>query len=220
VEEHNLSDNMSEKATHSNVPKFASFRPKLASDKGGRDSAAQGDSDTKLEVHNEARPSSRHRHRTDRHREGSRSKEQLESRDVDRHRHRKRHRSRSREQRHVHPRFESAPEIDRVRDDHLPSYVVDRKGDLNNLVYGSVHRYSVPPFHRAGAGGIVGCPRNLKIDRDAGEDKGIVVNDRRFEGTGKREKYIFARNEKKGMRLLKVKPVDLDNSVPQTEKLR
>ncbi|APA10617.1 hypothetical protein SS1G_12552 [Sclerotinia sclerotiorum 1980 UF-70] len=85
-------------------------------------------------------------------------------------------------------------------------YVVDRKGDVKNLVYGSNHRYSVPPFHRIGAGRILGAPRDTKIDREYSDDKGIVLTNLTEFRSHNREKYIFSKAERDRPRLLKIRP--------------
>jgi hypothetical protein len=85
-------------------------------------------------------------------------------------------------------------------------FVIDRKGDEKNLLYGSVHRYSVPPFHRAGAGSVLGIASFMRIDRDYGDENGIVLNDRRESKSNFREKYIFSIIEKERPRLLKIRP--------------
>ncbi|ESZ92996.1 hypothetical protein SBOR_6617 [Sclerotinia borealis F-4128] len=85
-------------------------------------------------------------------------------------------------------------------------YVIDRKGDENNLVYGSNHRYSVPPFHRIGAGRVLGAPRDTKIDREYGDDKGIVLINLREFRSNNREKYILSKVERDRPRLLKIRP--------------
>ncbi|KAF7879172.1 hypothetical protein EAF04_000371 [Stromatinia cepivora] len=85
-------------------------------------------------------------------------------------------------------------------------YVVDRKGDIKNLVYGSNHRYSVPPFHRIGAGRILGAPRDTKIDREYSDDKGIVLTNLTEFRSNNREKYIFSKIERDRPRLLKIRP--------------
>ncbi|TGO45671.1 hypothetical protein BCON_0374g00060 [Botryotinia convoluta] len=84
-------------------------------------------------------------------------------------------------------------------------YVVDRKGDVKNLIYGSNHRYSVPPFHRIGAGRVLGAPRDTKIDRDYSDDKGIVLTNLRDFRFNNREKYIFSKVERDRPRLLKIR---------------
>ncbi|KAI8968975.1 NRDE-2, necessary for RNA interference-domain-containing protein [Mycotypha africana] len=44
------------------------------------------------------------------------------------------------------------------------SFVMDTSGDPDNLVYGKNHAYSVPSFHRARRGRILGLPPNIRID--------------------------------------------------------
>lgn len=100
------------------------------------------------------------------------------------------------------------------RDEAVEIFVVDRKGDAKNLEYGSVHRYSVPPFRRAGAGSILGMPSYMRIGRDYGDDKGIVLNDRRDKFKN-REKYIFSKIEKERSRLLKIRPESVQVSAIQ-----
>lgn len=84
-------------------------------------------------------------------------------------------------------------------------YVVDRKGDVKNLLYGSNHRYSVPPFHRIGAGRVLGAPQDTKIDREHSDDKGIVLANLRDFRYNNREKYIFSKVERDRPRLLKIR---------------
>lgn len=74
------------------------------------------------------------------------------------------------------------------------------------MVYNSVHRYSVPPFHRVGAGNVLGAPARIKIDRDAGDDKGIILRDWREFNTNRRERYTFSKIEREKPRLLRIRP--------------
>ncbi|KAF7902036.1 uncharacterized protein EAF01_007334 [Botrytis porri] len=84
-------------------------------------------------------------------------------------------------------------------------YVVDRQGDVKNLIYGSNHRYSVPPFHRIGAGRVLGAPQGTKIDREYSDDKGIVLTNLKDFRFNNREKYIFSKVERGRPRLLKIR---------------
>ena len=81
-------------------------------------------------------------------------------------------------------------------------YQVDRKGDPHNLIYGTTHRYSVPEYYRIGAGTVLGLSERFKIDRTEGTI-GVVVVGLRFDQQKKREKYIFAHNERKRARTLR-----------------
>lgn len=171
---------MSEAKT--NVPKFASFRAKPAT-----------------VVPEEARvdKSLERKHRP-------RDKDETLDK-VHRRRHHGKPRSRSRER---SPRRETKKEGPPAppKNEPVDLFVVDRKGDEKNLVYGSIHRYSVPPFHRFGAGHVLGAPPDTKIDRDYGDEKGIVLSNWRGFRSGFREKYIFSKTERERPRLLKIRP--------------
>jgi hypothetical protein len=84
------------------------------------------------------------------------------------------------------------------------SFQVDKKGDPSNLVYGTIHRYSIPAYQRWGAGTIVGIPRWFKIERDASREGTIVIGDPASK-LKRRERYIFARNEGKRQRKLRLR---------------
>ena len=101
-----------------------------------------------------------------------------------------------------------------VRENFDERYIVDKSGDVKNLVYGSNHRYSIPPFHRSGAGSVLGVPSFLRIDRNYADESGIFLSDRRGPKSRHREKYIFSRIEKHRSKLLKIRPdVVSQNSV-------
>ncbi len=131
--------------------------------------------------------------------------------------HHRRHRSRSRERRPKQLVEERLP-VQITSNDSTELFVEDRRGDIQNLVYGSIHRYNIPAFHRIGAGRVLGADANLKIDRNLSQDKGIILNDRRDERKGEREKYAFARNEKKAPRLLRIRR-DLEDDVAAADNL-
>lgn len=63
-----------------------------------------------------------------------------------------------------------------MEDDDL--YIVDRRGDAKNVEYGSLHRYSVPAYRRAGYGNILGLSNAVRIDRDASTDKELSLGTR------------------------------------------
>jgi hypothetical protein len=47
------------------------------------------------------------------------------------------------------------------------TFVIDKRGDADNMVYGSNHAYSIPTFKRKGGGSIIGLPPNKRIDHRA-----------------------------------------------------
>lgn len=65
-------------------------------------------------------------------------------------------------------------------------YKLDLKGDVSNITYGTLYRYSVPAFHRFGAGYILGLPPQWRIDREKGEGKGLVVGIRGYDADKRR----------------------------------
>lgn len=176
----------------SNVPKFASFKPKLAPPIIEPEEA-------------KGKPRTETKHRSRGHDENTGKR-----------RHHGKHRFESRER--PHPSTETVEDLATSRVSTLPNsaelFVVDRKGDVKNLVYGSVHRWIVPPFHRYGAGYVLGASLDVKIDRTHMDDTGIVLSDLRNSNFSAREKYVFSRIEKEKPRLLKIRPeAVVDDSV-------
>jgi hypothetical protein len=170
------------------IPKFGSFKPKPIPTVQGK---AEKD---RVESHQHERENSnsRHEHRKSR---KSHSKERRRDTSADRHP--------SAKQRQL---VEIEPPRPPPRNQTDDVFVIDRKGDVNNLVYGSIHRYSVPPFHRVGAGSVLGVPSYVRIDRDYADEKGVILIDRRNFKSSQREKYIFSKIERERPRLLKIRP--------------
>jgi NRDE-2, necessary for RNA interference len=170
---------MSEPKT--NVPQFASFRPKPT---------------TAVPEVAKAEKSSERKHH---------SRGKNETRDKD---HRWRHHERRSRSWERSPPRELKIELSRAQPKDEPAgvFVIDRKGDEKNLIYGSIHRYSVPLFHRFGAGRVLGAPSDTKIDRDYKDEQGIVLSNWRDFRSGFREKYVFSKIEKERSRLLKIRP--------------
>ena len=173
---------MSEPKT--NVPKFASFRPKPTTTAVLEAAKAERSSLEK-----------KHHHRG-----------KDEARDKDhRRRHHEKHQSRSPERISVQETELGTSQAQPGRESQ-GVFVVDRKGDEKNLIYGTIHRYSIPRFHRFGAGRVLGAPQDVKIDRDYGDEKGIVLSNWRDLRSGLREKYVFSKVEREKPRLLRIHP--------------
>ncbi|KAH6681983.1 NRDE-2, necessary for RNA interference-domain-containing protein [Halenospora varia] len=168
---------MSESKT--TVPKFASFRPKPQPSKSSSPTEQQPERRRSPKSRSSARDEGDRRHHHRRRRENERPQKE-------------------------------APLIARARsrspEPTRDIFVIDRKGDEKNLIYGSIHRYSIPGFHRSGAGNVLGASTRAKIDRDASDDKGIVLLDWRENHPSYREKYAFSRVERQKPRLLRIKP--------------
>ena len=181
------------------VPKFSSFKfPQ----------APPPDADRSSERHSReaARREEKSRHRSSRHRshrDRSRSRERRrEHGDRDhRHSHRK----------DVHTREEvtvaSRPVVKEAREEDTDLFIIDLKGDRHNLLYGTLHRYSVPAYHRVGRGSVLGLPRRYKIDRETeGNTLVLRTNDWPTDSTRLKSKNILAGLRKQKGRLLRVRP--------------
>ncbi|POS84241.1 hypothetical protein EPUL_004498, partial [Erysiphe pulchra] len=86
------------------------------------------------------------------------------------------------------------------------SFLLDRKGDRDNLVYGCPHKYSVPKYYRYGAGRVLGASPNLKINRELGNEKWIELSYFGYHVNLSREKYIFSRVERQKPVVIKARP--------------
>ncbi|KAI9785394.1 MAG: hypothetical protein M1835_003344 [Candelina submexicana] len=124
------------------------------------------------------------------------------------------HHGKSKEHRNSRTPQRSLPEPPAIveRDEFPDKFIIDRKGDSNNLVYGTIHRYNIPRYHRFGAGSIVGVPIRTRINRDLSNEDRLVTNERDAKQAGHREKYAFAKNEQKGIKRLRLRPVDLQDT--------
>ncbi|KAL2814570.1 NRDE-2, necessary for RNA interference-domain-containing protein [Aspergillus cavernicola] len=186
------------------IPRFASFKPQLPPPDSDRPSNLPG----RKQV--ESKDKSRHRSK---HRSGHRSHHGYRSRSRE-HRsdRRESHRSREKASRHdKQPSREPTPSSNTVKE--APSelsdqYVVDRNGDKYILVYGTVHRYSVPRYYRIGRGRVLGLPPNYRIDRETiGENEITVKTDTsRTDSSKARAKRLLSSSNRLPPRLLRVRP--------------
>ncbi|PWY64798.1 DUF1740-domain-containing protein [Aspergillus eucalypticola CBS 122712] len=200
------------------IPRFASFKPRPAAPSEadrppGRPSRDTSDRDVKSSHH------SRHRSRHSSHHDRSRSRERRRS-------HRE-HRSSRKEA--SHRRREPTPEYPRASTStrtvkHPPEeasdlYVIDSKGDRYNLIYGTLHRYSVPQYYRVGRGNVLGLPSSYKIDRESAvEDVLIVTNEKREGKSKKKAKNLLAGLDKGRSRLLRIRPESLVDAAAETSR--
>ncbi|KAI9783090.1 MAG: hypothetical protein M1839_004259 [Geoglossum umbratile] len=194
------------------VPRFASFRPKQKAPREQSigwgttpDNGHDQGSHRRLKL-NPSEESSRHQRR------GKTSHHEHQERHRHHH-HRRQHRSRSRGRTGTVPAKKPAIDPEIVAWDDSPEiYHIDTKGDPKNLAYGAIHQYSLPTYHRAGAGNVIGLDRESKIVRELSSEKGIVIQSR-FNGTARsREKYAFSRNERKGTKKLRIKSFDREDA--------
>ncbi|OJZ88703.1 hypothetical protein ASPFODRAFT_185342 [Aspergillus luchuensis CBS 106.47] len=200
------------------IPRFASFKPRPAppseADRPpGRPSRDTSDRDVKSSHH------SRHRSRHSSHHDRSRSRERRRS-------HRE-HRSSRKEA--SHRRREPTPEYPRASTStrtvkHPPEeasdlYVIDSKGDRYNLIYGTLHRYSVPQYYRVGRGNVLGLPSSYKIDRESAVEDVLIVTNEKKEGKSKKKaKNLLAGLDKGRSRLLRIRPESLVDAAAETSR--
>ena len=89
-------------------------------------------------------------------------------------------------------------------------FYINTKGDPANLVYGTIHRYSIPQYYRFGKGGIIGLKNDIKIIHDKGDGKGLILSTRgehveKYKrGSNGEKQYRFAIPEEKGLRRLRI----------------
>lgn len=196
------------------VPKFSSFKfPQAPPPEADRSSERHSREAARREEKSRHR-SSRHRS----HRDRSRSRERRrEHRDRDhRHSHRK----------DVHTCEEvtaaSRPVVKEAREEDTNLFIIDVKGDRHNLLYGTLHRYSVPAYHRIGRGSVIGLPRRYKIDRETeGNTLVLRTNDWPTDSTRLKSKNILAGLRKQKGRLLRVRPepvLDAADAIPDYSK--
>ena len=163
-------------ATSKAIPKFASFRPKpqLPS---GTDDLNDGDRDERAH-------SGEHRHRASH--KSSRSQ-------GGRHRHRE---SQENDRKTISSLHESSRRSDQTqkpqKDEVYQTFVIDKRGDEDNVRYGYSNQYGVPLYYRIGFGNVLGLSNSLKIDRDNSTEKKFAVISK-FQGAyRRRDKQIFA----------------------------
>ena len=89
-------------------------------------------------------------------------------------------------------------------------FYINTKGDPANLVYGTLHRYSIPQYYRFGRGGIIGLNSDIKIIHDKGDGKGLILStkeeyaEKQKRGSNGEKQYRFAISDERGLRRLKI----------------
>lgn len=176
------------------VPKFSSFKLK---------SAPANDAPSEPTAKEDRQKEEKRDKHKDRHRD--------RDRDDDERRHRSKYKERRRERDHVKKSTTSqamvkadTPELAiRTEDNNYAgSYRIDTTGDVANLKYGSLHRYSIPAYRRSGYGNVMGAGTSAKIDRLQSDEKGIVVN--APESSKKHKKRPLLKNTSQNIRSLRL----------------
>jgi hypothetical protein len=99
-------------------------------------------------------------------------------------------------------------------------YVIDRKGDKYNLIYGTLHRYNVPLYHRVGRGNVLGLPTSYRIDRDTAEGDALILKTgiSRTDAKRPKSKSAFAGLAKQRTKLLRVRKDPLLDAAAEASK--
>lgn len=58
------------------------------------------------------------------------------------------------------------------------TFVMDKRGDADNLKYGQNHSYNVPVYKRSGGGRVLGFPLNRRIDNSVVKSGTVTITDR------------------------------------------
>ncbi|PCG99899.1 RNA-processing protein, HAT helix [Penicillium occitanis (nom. inval.)] len=172
------------------VPKFSSFKAKPTPPIEDVKKSRRADDERPDDERRDKR--SRHRSRHDSHRHRSKSR--------DRHRSRRSHRE-------ERPAREAAPTPPPTKDESQDIYVIDRKGDIHNVAYGTIHRHSIPQYRRAGRGSIVGLPSRFKIDRAYDGENYVVIRTGGWvpDGARHKTKSILAKADTKERKVFRVR---------------
>ncbi|TKA26603.1 hypothetical protein B0A50_04711 [Salinomyces thailandicus] len=182
------------------IPKFGSFKPKV--------SAAKAESSRSDKERPHERRSVGHRHRTkvaDETPAPSRER-QSSSRRLQNH-YERRHSSRDgHHSLYPNPNSERQPVVlvgDELEESDL--FIVDRRGDAKNVEFGSLHRYSIPSYHRIGYGRLIGQLPSVRIDRDESTEKQTVLSQAGRGGrsdVGRLKSASAARQSEKDLRII------------------
>ncbi|KAE8147489.1 NRDE-2, necessary for RNA interference-domain-containing protein [Aspergillus avenaceus] len=207
-------DSSSTQPEKKSIPRFASFKPQLApppkaSERRSRDSSEREDRSR----HHSKHRHSRHKH----HRDRSSSRDRRRDRREQRHGRKQTDRP---EREHTDHRSTPQIAVNKSEDDPSDLYVVDRKGDRYNIVYGTIHRYNVPRYHRVGRGSVLGLPPSYKIDRDTVEGDPLVVRTDawRADGSRTRAKSIISALSTQGTKLLRIRQVPESDAADDASK--
>ncbi|KAG0177112.1 hypothetical protein DFQ28_006393 [Apophysomyces sp. BC1034] len=91
-------------------------------------------------------------------------------------------------------------------------FVIDKRGDSDNLHYGKNHAYNIPSYHRSGGGSVIGLPPEAKIDLSSTKSGKVLTIT--MEGRSKKKllrytdpEYTWKETDK-AMKRLRIKPND------------
>jgi len=171
------------------VPKFASFRKPAPSITGSRPEPEPTNKDERREDLS-SHDNKSHERRHQREHRHERSGDQDSRRRDKKRRHEELIKAKSPE-----------PPTRDFDDNDADLYRVDRKGDISNLKYGSLHKYSIPPYQRFGYGSVLGLDPKKRIDRDLSTERQLVLQEPGVHGKSVRQ-LLAKPNLKQRVRLI------------------
>ena len=176
------------------IPKFSSFRPELVATRAEQ----ERDSD---------RHRDRHKHRDDHRRESSRHRHRRRSRSREHRSHDRRSRERHEKDRELKKHRGDSKDASSRPEEESDLFVIDRKGDEYNLIYGTIHRYNIPAYRRFGNGRVLGLPANYRIDRDYKDEGSVLVRTDTWRGDATRHntRSLLSQTETKGNRIFRIR---------------
>ena len=183
------------------IPRFSSFKPKTAPPPENSRQHEHRDLSSSERSRRDERSHHHSRHRSRREHEHFHSSDR---------------RAERRERQHYHSRRKddfsnstvaSEPVVNQDLEQDTDLYIVDRKGDKYNLIYGTAHRYSVPGYHRIGRGSVLGLPPRYKIDRESSQGNAIVLTTDSFrsDATRTKQKSLLSKPDKRPSKFLRVR---------------
>ena len=190
---HNTNGNRVEKRT---IPRFSSFQPKTRGPAQQQDKQSQGLSTQ--QTHEEA---------------GSLSSKRSSGHEFSSKKGRKEDRRTS----DGAAAQRSPQSISEHSNEAQPFYVVDEAGDPGNMTFGTLHRYTIPSYLRAGAGNILGLHSHQKIIRAISDDKGVVLSRNEHDLLGTQGRRAVWKAPQNGRRESKIKPQNGDMSAVDTD---
>ncbi|KAF2770907.1 hypothetical protein EJ03DRAFT_349936 [Teratosphaeria nubilosa] len=151
----------------SSIPKFGSFKPKEVTSKQRAEERPERQRDQRSASSSRKQHADHHRHGRRRHKNGSEEGRQHRTHHPDR-------REQSPSRLHKHEPDKAIIVPDETEESDL--FMIDRRGDSKNVEFGSLHRYSVPAYHRFGHGRLVGAVQSIRLDRDQDTGKFAVLS--------------------------------------------
>ena len=104
----------------------------------------------------------------------------------------------------IRTRSDSTRQDLKLRENTSKFFIVDRRGDVNNLQFGALRATTL--YLRYGSGNVVGLPKNQKIDRAISTNKALVLSSDTHGLPNNKDRHARWELDRYGARELKIKP--------------